>query len=224
MDSLSSRRIQVRLSSALIAVILIVLFGQLPDNSLFWQELQNSGHTFLFAVVAVLVFWLLQNSTTKFQQKPLALYILAAAISLLVGVLTELVQLLIGSDSSATDVARDAAGIVAGLGLYASVDKTLKSRQIIKAGVAVLAICVFLAGLFPLVSLSVAYVQRKEALPVILDLTEKWSDAFVQTKNALVSTSVDLRMGSASSEKRVALVQFKPGIYPGISMIEPYPD
>ena len=229
MGRLSSYKKQIGLWAALIAVVLTVLFGELPDNSLFWQEVQNSGHTFLFAVAAVLILLLLQDSSAKFRRTPLKLYVAAGLFGLLAGVLTEVVQLLIGSDSSIMDVMRDLTGIVAGLGLFASVDKTLqphwlKSRQGVKVGLVVLSISIFTAGLFPLAHLSAAYVQRNEAFPVIFDLKADWAASFIEIKNAVVKASVDQQEGNADHLKRLVFVQFKPGIYPGVSMIEPYPD
>ena len=229
MGRLSSHNKQIVLLSALTAVVLIVLFGKLPGNSLFWREVQNSGHTFLFAVAAVLILLLLRDSSVVLRRAPLKLYVVAGLIGLLVGVLTEVVQLLIGSDSSPVDVMRDLTGIVGGLGFFASVDKTLqphwlKSRQIKKAGLVVMSISVFTAGLFPLAHLSAAYVQRNEAFPVVFDLKNEWSSSFIEIKNAVVKTSIDQQVSTANNLKRFALVQFKHGIYPGVSMIEPYPD
>ena len=229
MGRLSFHNKQIRLWFALTAVVIMVLFGKLPDNSLFWREVQNSGHTFLFAVIAVLILLLLRNSAVGLRQAPLKLYVVAGLTSLLVGVLTELVQLLIGSDSSIMDVMRDLTGIVGGLGFFASVDKTLqphwlKLRQIKKAGLVVMSISVFTAGLFPLVHLSAAYVQRNEAFPVVFDLKNEWSSSFIEIKNAVVKTSIDQQVSTVNNLKRFAFVQFKHGIYPGVSMIEPYPD
>jgi hypothetical protein len=229
LGKLSSHKKQIGLWAALIAIVLTVLFGELPDNSLFWQEVQNSGHTFLFAVIAVLILLLLQNSAVGLRREHLKLYMLAGLTSLLVGVLTELVQLAIGSDSSAMDIMRDLAGIVAGLGLFASVDKTLephwlKSRQIIKTGIVVVSICALAAGLFPLAHLSAAYVQRKEAFPVIVDLKAERPVPFIQVKNAIVKAGVDQQVSTVVNLKNLTLVQFSPGLYPGVSIVEPYPD
>lgn len=223
MSRLSSHNRKIGLLSALAVVVLIVLFGELSDNSLFWREVQNSGHTFLFAVAAVLILLLLQDSSVALRRAPLKRYVVAGLISLLVGVLTELGQLLIGSDSTTMDVVRDLAGIVAGLGLFASIDKTLqphwlKLRQSVKIGIVALFIGVFAAGLFPLAHLSAAYVQRKQAFPVIFDLKAEWTVPFIRTKNAVVKAS------TAEQIVRLVHVQFEPGIYPGVSMIEPYPD
>ncbi len=223
MGWLNSRRKQIRLSVTLVAVIFIVLFGELPGTSLFWQEVQNTGHTLLFAVVAVLVLLLLQDSTVMFRPASLKLYIVAGLVSLLLGVLAEFVQQLIGRDSSASDIMRDLTGIVTGLGLCASLDSRLrslwlKSRKIVKVGIIALTLCVISAGLLPLVYLSAAYLQRNEAFPVILNLKEKWAIPFIQTKKAVVQASV------ANDVTRSVPVQFNPGIYPGVSMIELYPD
>lgn len=92
MDRLYSRKKQIRLLSALIVVVLIVLFGELPNTSLYWQELQNTGHTVLFAVVAVLILLLLKDSFIVFQPASLKLYVTTCLVSLLLAVLTEFAQ------------------------------------------------------------------------------------------------------------------------------------
>lgn len=213
----------------LTAIVLVLLFGELPGNSLFWREVQNLGHTFLFAVAAVLVLLLLRDMTESFRRVHLKVYASAGLISMLIGVLTEIVQLLMGRDSSIIDVMRDLAGIIAGLGIYACVDPYLQPHWLAspkrkRTGIAVLSFCVFTASLFPLASLSVAYVQRESAFPVVVDLTAKWSETFTRTKYATVEIVVDQKPGAVDKVKRLALVHFKRAIYPGVTMIELYPD
>ena len=43
------------------AVFALVAFGQLPGHSLLWQELQNSLHTLLFFILALLVLYQLRH-------------------------------------------------------------------------------------------------------------------------------------------------------------------
>lgn len=229
MARLSSHYKQFGLLTALVVIVLVVLFGELPGNSLFWRAVQNSGHTFLFAVAAVLVLLLLQDATELFRRSPLKLYVVAGLTSLLIGVLTELVQLLIDSDASTMDVMRDLAGIIAGLGIYAGADPYLqpywlKSRKRKRIGIVVFSFCIFTVSLFSLISLSVAYMQRESAFPVVVDLKAKWSDAFIQTKHASVKIEVDKKSGADGKVKRVVRVELNRAIYPGVSMIEPYPD
>jgi len=214
----------------LVAIVLLVLFGELPDNSLFWQEAQNSGHTLLFSIAAVLILQLLRDTTYFIQDKPLKLYVAAGTISLLAGLLIEFVQLVLHSDASKMDVLRDLAGIMAGLGLYAGVDYYLKPPHYLKlskrkrVGIVVLSLCVLIASMFSLVRLSVAYVQRDKAFPVIVDLTANWSDAFIRAKHATVKTGDIYKLEVAGKVNSLVHVNFKRAIYPGLSIMEVYPD
>jgi len=218
----------ITLLVVLFAIVLVLMFGSLPDNNLFWRELQNSGHTFLFVPVVILVLSLLRDTNKLFWQKPYKLYMAACFISLLVGVVIELIQSLTYGDASETDIVRDLAGIIVGLGLYASTDPELqtsgvKSGKRIRVGIVMLSLCVFAASMFQLAFLSVAYMQRTSAFPVVVDLMADWTKPFLRLKHASIRLPESGEIG-IDGEGQLARVDFKSGIYPGISIIETSPD
>lgn len=228
MATLIARNKTIPLYIGLIAMVLLVLFGELPDSTLLWRELQNTGHTLLFAVVAVLILLLIRGNAKYSQQGHMKLYAMACLLSLFVGVSTEMLQLMMLSDASEMDVLRDFAGTVTGLGLYASFDPNprqhgLKEKSLSRLGIFVLSICVFVVSLLPLAHLSLAYVQREDAFPVVVDLTASWSESFVRYKRATMMRDESKRF-TGNLRNTLARVDFTVATYPGFSIIEPHPD
>jgi glycopeptide antibiotics resistance protein len=224
---LSAHNKTIGLLIVLAAIFLLVLFGELPDNSLFWQEMQNSGHTLLFAIVAVLILQLLRDTTYFSRQTPAKLYVVAGIASLLTGLLIEIMQLMLHSDASKMDVLRDLAGIIAGLGLYAVIDPYLQPNSLKlgkRIGIVILSLCVFVTSLFSLARISVAYAQRGEAFPLVVDLTANWSEVFIRTKHATVKIGGDQKLETTDKLRNLVHVHFERARYPGLSMIELYPD
>ncbi|MES0326844.1 MAG: VanZ family protein [Gammaproteobacteria bacterium] len=219
---------RIILSVALAAIVLMLMFAALPDINLFWREMQNSGHTLLFIPIVLLILLLLRDTTEFFWRKTFKLYIATFSISLLIGIAIELIQLLTHGDASTMDVVRDLAGIIVGLGLYATTDPELQTHKLkpgkwIRAGIVMLSFCVLTASMSPLVFLSAAYVQRETAFPVVVDLTANWTRPFLQLKNAVI-TFQEYEEVRADGEGQLTRVDLKPGIYPGVSIIEPSPD
>ena len=218
----------ISLLVVLVFIILALMFGTLPDISLFWRELQNTGHTILFILIAILILLLLRGTSNFFWQKSFKLYITAFFISLLIGIVIEIVQSITHSDASKMDIVRDLAGIIIGLGLYASTDSnlpsySLKSGKWIKAGIVTLSFCSFTASMLPLAFLSVAYVQRETAFPVVVDLTANWIQPFLRLKNAAINIPEGRKI-KIDGEAPLTRVDFKRGIYPGVSIVETSPD
>ncbi len=218
----------ISLLVVLVFIILALMFGALPDTSLFWREVQNTGHTILFILIAILILLLLRGTSNFFWQKSFKLYITAFFISLLIGIVIELVQSITHSDASKMDIVRDLAGIIVGLGMYASTDSdlpsySLKSGKWTKIGIVTLSFFVFTASMLPLTFLSTAYMQRKAAFPVVVDLTANWTLPFLQLRNAIINLP-ESNKTKIDGEDPLTRVDFKRGIYPGVSIIETYPD
>ena len=83
-------------------------------------------------------------------------------------------------------------------------------------------------SLFPLSHLASAYVQRDEVFPVIIDFQAGWAKSFLRFNQTLVTqveASELLASGVNIADKRhVSQLTITPGSYPGVSVIEPYPD
>jgi len=213
-------------TSIALFIVVASAFGQLPGNSLLWRELQNTGHTLLFGVLALAVLYILRERLPVARTRPFAAYLLAAMASLATGIGIEFAQLLTYRDPSFADVVRDLAGILAALGIYAGIDPKLvplwrRQRTGLRTGMFFAAGCLFLASLVPLGKLSIACLQRDAAFPVIIDFGASWSGPFLQFNHAsLTPVPAPLRWTSASG-RRVARLVLQPAKYPGISVIEP---
>jgi hypothetical protein len=207
------------------AIVLAVIFVQLRGTSLLWQEVQNTGHTLLFGAFALLILCVLRQLFASVRDRPPLGYPVAAMTSLAVGIAIELVQWVMQRDASVSDVVRDLAGIVAALGFYFPFDPrlaTLWTRRARGLRVApfVLAACLLLVGLYPLTNLALAYQARQQAFPVIMDFTANWSKPFLDFQHAKLLPATGKQI---VAEQRVRLV-LEPAYYPGISIVEPYPD
>jgi hypothetical protein len=214
-----------------IALIIVVAstFGQLPEDSLLWRELQNTGHTPLFGALALAFLYILRERLPVTRTRPLAAYPLAAMASLATGIGVEFAQLLTYRDPSVTDVVRDLAGILAALGIHASMDPKLapfwrRQRTGLRIGTAVVAGCLLLAGLAPLGRLGIACLQRDAAFPVIFDFGAAWSGPFLQLKHASLAPVPAPQRWTSAAGRHVARLVLQPAQYPGISVIEPSPD
>ena len=208
------------LFSAVIISIFTILFIRLPGDSMLWRTFQNTGHTPLFGLIAVAILFISRALVPGIRNRPLYGYVIAVAVSLVVGVLTEIGQLLTDRNPSVNDVIRDLIGIVAGLGIYTGIDPKLKpfwgergSR--LQLGTVILSCLLFLTSLLPLVRMATVSIQRNLAFPVIVDFRAGWSRPFLQIQHA------DL---SPVTENRLSRLVLEPARYPGVSMVEPYPD
>ena len=213
--------------------IVSVLFVQLPGSSLLWRELQNTGHTILFAILALTFMGLLRGVAPSAVNKALVSYAIAGAVLVTAAVLTELGQLLTHREPSLNDMVRDMAGGLIGLGLYVSIDTCFIAlcRQycyVLRIGAFMLSCCLLAVSLLPLLQLALAYVQRNEAFPVVIDFQADWTKPFLQLNQAVLTRVA--APGSLTSGKQhhdhqqVSELKLNRGHYPGISMIEPYPD
>jgi len=219
---------RITLLAVLAVMVLTLMFSALPDINLFWRELQNTGHTLFFIPVVILVLMLLRDTTIFFGCRPIKLYMAACTISLLVGTAIELIQLIIDRDANPMDIMRDLAGILTGLGLYASTDPELQKHPLmpekwLRAIIVTLSFGVFSASMLPLALLSTAYAQRQAAFPLVVDLTASWMRPFLQLKNAVIHEP-DSGEISIDEKNRLTRIDLKKGSYPGLSVIEPFPD
>ena len=215
--------------SITVTIVAAITFWQLPGNSLLWRELQNTGHTPLFGCLALAILFILRESFPPVRGNPLLAYPLAGIASLALGIFIELGQLLTHRDPSVSDVLRDLAGIIAALSIYAGIDSRLVSvwhrqHKGLRAGTIALGCCLFLGGLVPLGQQIMVSLQRDSAFPVIIDPGADWSGAFLQFDHATLALVPAPERWTSVSGQHVARLVLKPARYPGIAVIEPYPD
>jgi len=189
------------LAGAAILLCAVLVFGEPPEQTLFWGAVFDGGHPPMFGGFALLVLILL----SRWRGKGIGLYLLAFAASLGLGIASELLQALWSTDANPGDVLRDAIGIAAFLLCYAAFD--WKRRR---TGLLLIAGAIFFSAYIPIIATFRAYVKRDAAFPVIFNFDASWQEPFLQTN-----------LCSVLPHGRLI---FRPGEYPGISIEEPYPD
>jgi hypothetical protein len=213
----------------LIAGMLSVLFVQLPGNTLLWRALQNAAHLPLFGVVALAALYLLRGLFPIFRARLLAGYLAAGAASLMLGILSELGQLMTHRDPSVIDLARDLVGIASGLGIYSVFDPLMRPTwqgrgRAFRAWLLALCSILLALGLFSLARTAVAYLQRDLDFPVVIDPRASWSRPFMQCKHARLVVEPAPGSWALTSSQPVARLDLDAVRYSGLYMEEPHPD
>lgn len=212
----------------LVLLILAVTFIDLPGNTKFVQELQNTGHTFVFGVAALFSLKLLRSTKGFNSRSVWRQYLIVFWLCLFSGIIVELLQLAIHRDADMIDVVRDIAGIVAFLGFYSLVDRTITARfkenkATVLSGALIGLIALSLA-LFPISRLTYVYYQRYQAYPIIMDFNSGWFNDFVSTQDAKLVVVAAPDDWIQESGKSVAAITLQPTQYPGFHIDEPASD
>lgn len=203
-------------------VFLTITFGRLPGDGMLLQMCQNTLHTALFGIFSFFTLRYLRTADNS-SRAPGSTYLLVAGLCAAIGIATESAQWLTGRGFGSVDIVRDAAGVILGTGLYALIDQT-KTGALLVSGAGLrrtligLLCCVLLAAIYPLTSLSWHYVLRNNDFPVIMDPYAQWATTFVGTNRASITLS------SENCGTRQAELSLEPTAYPGIALLEPYPD
>ena len=209
------------------AIILGITLGKLPGNNLLWNELQNTGHTLLFGLLALLALCILRAAPASIHPRPPFDYLFAIIACLIAGIAIEFVQMLSGRGFSFTDVVRDLGGTIIALGIYAAPDPkmtSLWSNSRSRRATLFVTCCLLVASLYPLANLVYAYQIRNQAFPVIADFTARWSKPFLQLQHASLEEVDPPREWTAAAGQKSAWLTLLPARYPGVSIIEPVPD
>lgn len=163
------------------ALLALVLFGRVPVDALWANDLNNFAHGPVFGMLTLIVLFFLRRGPTRGSGWLLE-YTIAFGAALLLGVAVEAVQSRIGRDAEVGDVLRDALGAFAALGFLATIDPKLRAalprrRRLIggtMVGVAGTALL-----LAPLVVAALSYRDRQRNFPVIADFDRPYSNYFV---------------------------------------------
>lgn len=211
-----------------LALTAIPLIYELPGNTFLWIEIQNSGHTPIFGIIALLLLGISLNLLGSHLKQRWHHYLVALAGASLLGMITEFAQLNGPRDADIGDLIRDVAGAVSFLGVYLYFDKHLRNKRYPVIGslrkTALLLAVVTLAGaLVPLTLSSTVYLQRNSAFPVICDFDSYWGKRFLTTESARLKI-VSPPMAMTAAREKVGELTLREGKYPGFGILEPYPD
>lgn len=195
----------------LLAITALLLLS-LPSDNLWLRELFNAGHTVLFFIISFVLYSLLHDSQRFSDIK--IVYLLVLLIGLLFGVTIEMLQGFLQRESSIDDIYRDFLGLMSGIS--ALVLSRLASMPD-KIMLAVLSSGLLFVGMFSFLQISLHYVQRSDAFPLIIEFEKKWATSFMRFNNAVLLVDAN----AEGSKPKMFRVRFDAGSYPGISIIEP---
>jgi hypothetical protein len=194
------------------SLLLVLVLGDPPDDTLFWNALFDVGHAVLFAALTWLAVGLRSGSTSILRH---AAFTLSAVVAIAAG--TEFLQFLDPSrNPSIGDFARDVAGavfVLAGTRLT-----EMRRWQIVQRLVGIAAA---VGVMIPMALVLELYLQRNRAFPVVVAFDDsRWEREFLTVGGATLIP----KSASLSESNDMATLLLEPGLYPGFAMDEPYPD
>lgn len=220
------------------AIVLTVIFGELPGEGRYLAVLQNSCHAPAFAVLSLIALTLLARHARRLEgitgarTRPIArtVFVQSAATvtaMLLLGAATEGVQGLLGRDAELEDVVSDVIGSLGATGLWAYVQLRASAETAPRVGrsVALLACAgALVIWISPLLECAHAYWDRDMQFPVLAQFRSQ-RDLYFVTGSALQGRIVAVGRGAGPGQSGTALqVVLDSGRWPGITLSEPVPD
>jgi len=151
---------------AALAVVLTVIFGDLPGEGQYMAVLQNGCHSPAFAVLSLITLALLAPRI----RSPLARAVSTVVAMVLVGAATEGIQSLFGRDAELEDVVNDLVGALGATGTWLYFQWRGRAGAAARiARIVVIAICAGALAywLNPFVQCTRAYWERAAQFPVL---------------------------------------------------------
>jgi hypothetical protein len=208
---------------AALAIVLTVIFGDLPGEGQYMAVLQNGCHSPAFAVLSLITTVLL----TPRVHSPLARAVLTVVAMVLVGAGTEGIQSLVGRDAELEDVANDLVGALGATSAWLYFE--WRGRPGSAARIARMVAIMICAGaiawwLNPFVQCSLAYWERGAQFPVLAQFRSPRDLYFVSSRGndtRLVPTE-KRPDGSDSGIALQTTLDSRP--WPGLELSELMPD
>ena len=197
----------------LIALLLLSLHFYVPtDRGLWWRIFLETLHFSVFGLVAISLFGLVSERSSWFPGVTKAF-----AITVVLSLLSEVVQIPTARDASLDDVLLNCSGAISFLLAITAISSRsgLAPRYRGLAAVAAIAILVF--GTAPLIRVSLAYLERNHQVPVLLSLDARFGDTFIRKQNI----SFTRESGQYGTCARIRLGQ---GPWPGVALHDIWPD
>jgi hypothetical protein len=211
-----------------IGILLVaVVFAPVPGDTRWIRTLHNSAHAPIFGCVSLLTL-LIVRGHPRFASVGLAgQYALALASALVLGILTELLQIPVGRDAEVEDAVHDVIGAVAVLGIFAGFDprvRALARAGIVRAVGVVIGIVALAVAVAPVTRAALKYQQRDGRFPVLADFTERYDRYFILQQSAEFSPAELPAPWASSAGENAMHVELFDGPYPGLDFIELRPD
>ncbi|MBS0395447.1 MAG: VanZ family protein, partial [Proteobacteria bacterium] len=215
------------LVAAIVALALLVVFAELPGRPLILHVLQKLGHPAVFGIIAVGVLVLQLQRPGAAARAAWLQYLIAFAVAVGIGALTEAGQLFTHRDPSLRDVGLDARGIACALALAAVWDARCRPtaaaarlRLLYAAAAAALAVLI----LTPLAWTIAGYALRAQRFPVLFVPAARLDLLFVTGTGGRVERfALPPAMAHAPGEMALR-VPLTTRPYAGVLLDEPAPD
>jgi VanZ family protein len=209
---------------ALIVVLAsLVVFASFPPRPIILHVLQKLAHPTVFGVIAVSVLVLeLQRAPPR--SRAWFGYLIALAVAVGLGGLTEILQNFTHRDPSLRDVGLDARGALCALALTAAFDRRLwtgKRPRLTRAACASLGIVLAVVIYFPLGLAAASYANRHRNFPVLFTPASRL-DLYFIAPDIHPATRVELTGQDAG--RYALLVPLIERPYAGVTLFEPSPD
>ncbi len=216
---------------ALIAVVFFLLLRPQPHPTLLVKTVNDFSHVPLFGFVALVFLWISRMVGGQDLYFLPRHYVVALIGVALMGGITEWAQSLSPTRSgSLSDFGKDMVGGICALGLFATFDPALKSqgfwgafglqKSILRIAVGIV-LCV---TLWPVLSYSYAYLEREKQFPTLLGFSSAWELKFIRMLSGKFTLTAAPDGWTNLQGERVGRLEFFPEKYPGLHVVEPYPN
>ena len=205
------------------AAMLFLALSRPPQGSVWWAAVYGLGHAPLFGIVALCA-RVGAGALSGDRLSVPAQYGLAFLVTAALSGLSEAAQ--IGSenrDADLGDALRDVLGGAACLLVAAGFEGVWRSGAA-RAALVLAGISVMGAILAPLGPLAWSYSMRKASLPVIADYTSQWQQPLMRALRVDLAPIVAPETFTGRSGETVARVRFRQAAWPGVDVVEPWPD
>jgi hypothetical protein len=216
--------------SAGAASLTILEFLILPSHSFLWREIQNFGHIPLFGFISLAVLVLSTQLLTQVVSSRLSHYLIAFAVTFLIGLVTETIQVIGPRDADIRDQVRNVIGIVVFLGAYLTFDRKMNAdiarwgkhaKSLIRAVIVV----ILVVSVTPMILWAKAYQHRDNLFPVLCGFESWETRRFVFPHTADVKAVPPPPAWRSNQSSLAGRVTFQlSGTYPGFKLEDPVPD
>jgi VanZ like family len=205
----------IRLAAALLLIVLIVIFGDLPGRWLFIGELQNTAHVPAFGSIAAVLLVLCRHWPVSRKGSPWMRYVAVVVIATAIGAAIEVIQGALHRDMDLEDVFHDFLGALIGAGVMYAFKWESSSDGLRKTSITLACVGLITAA-FPVLWSAAAYLHRNREFPVLLQFGSRLDHYFLFDCAA--------RGDLARVEDSQLFVTLQPNCHRQIGLGEPYSD
>ncbi len=223
-----TKRLKIVFALAALLLAVFVLDGiNLPEQTRVWREFTNAGHAPLFGVVAIAIL-LLARVLLRRDSEPIRQYLIAFVGATVLGLLTELGQIIGPRDASLMDFVNDVIGALAFLGVAATFDRSFGEQSWLRlpfkrSAIRLAFTALFLTAYIPFVILALAHLHRRAQFPVIMDFESYLDWQFVGWKEAKFDIVTTPPAWSGNTSRRVGSLLLLPARSSNFDIEYPYP-